>query len=147
MTRAQADLEVRRDVVIPASELRETASRSSGPGGQHVNKSNTRVTLRWNLEQSVAVGSVRRDRLRRRLRKRLTLSGDILVHVGRHRSRARNRELARERLAELIREALTAPRRRKATRPSKAARARGAEAKRRSSARKQLRRRVDPGSS
>jgi len=138
------DLEVRRDLVIPRAELVEAASRSSGPGGQHVNKTNTRVTLRWNLETSCAVGPVRRQRLRRALAARLTRTGDVVIHAGRHRSRARNRELARERLAELIREGVALPRRRRATRPSRAAQAKSLAAKKHASGRKKLRRKVDP---
>lgn len=137
------DLTVQGGVVIPSSELREAASRSSGPGGQHVNKTNTRVTLRWNLLRSVAVGSVRRERLRRVLKTRLTRTGDIVVHVGRYRSRARNREMARERLAGLIREALVLPRRRKATRPARAATERQKTLKQNRSKKKSLRRSVD----
>ena len=63
-----ADLSVSRTVVIPAGELRESASRSGGPGGQHVNKASTRVTLRWNLERSAAISDTQRARLRRRPR-------------------------------------------------------------------------------
>ncbi|MGH7860059.1 MAG: peptide chain release factor-like protein [Candidatus Binatia bacterium] len=63
----EGDLPVRRGVVIPASELEETASRSSGPGGQHVNKSNTRVTLRWRLRESNALDPIARRRVEERL--------------------------------------------------------------------------------
>jgi ribosome-associated protein len=114
-----ADLTVRPGLVIPGAELRETASRSSGPGGQHVNKSATRVTLRWNAARSSALGPVRRARLLTRLARRLTGDGELVVHAGRHRSRARNRELARERLAELVRGAVAAQRPRRATRPTR----------------------------
>ena len=134
---------MRGDIVIRAAELREAASRSSGPGGQHVNKTNTRVTLRWNLEESAAVGPVRKQRLRRALSKRLTRSGDIVVHVGRHRSRARNREWARERLSELIREALITRRSRKPTRPTRTAAEKQKALKQRRSKQKRLRRPVD----
>jgi ribosome-associated protein len=125
------DLEIRSDLVIPGSELVETASRSRGPGGQHVNKTSTRVTLRWNVAESAVLGEARRSRLLRGLAGRLTVRGQLVVHAGRHRSRARNRELARARLAELVREALRRRRPRLATRPSRAARQRALEAKRR----------------
>jgi len=127
---AADDLFVRRGLVIPASELVELASRSGGPGGQHVNKANTRVTLRWNLRESEAPSASQRRRLEERLEGRLTRGGEILVHAARHRSRARNRELARERLAELLREALRTRRARVPTRPSRASRRRVAEQKR-----------------
>lgn len=125
------DLRIRADLVIPAAELEEAASRSGGPGGQHVNKASTRVTLRWNLRESSAIGPVRRVRLLARLGTRLTRAGELIVHASRHRSRARNRELARERIAELVGEALRVRRKRVATKPGKASRARRVETKRR----------------
>ena len=64
---SERDLPVRRGLSIPAGELRESASRAGGPGGQHVNKVSTKVTLRWNPEESAALGPVRRARLRERL--------------------------------------------------------------------------------
>lgn len=128
---SRQELRVQANLVIPADELEETASRSSGPGGQHVNKASTRVTLRWNLRESSALGPVRRARLLARLDTRLTRAGELIVHASRHRSRARNRELARERLAELVRDALRVRRKRVATRPGRAAKARRLETKRR----------------
>lgn len=98
---------VNRYLAIPASELQESASRSGGPGGQHVNKTNTRVTLRWSVRDSEVLSETQRKRLHERLGSRLTRSGELVVHCGSMRSRARNRELARERLAKLVREALS----------------------------------------
>lgn len=136
------DLFVRRGLVIPAAELVEQASRSGGPGGQHVNKANTRVTLRWSVRESAALSASQRRRLEQRLAGSLTRGGELLVHAARHRSRARNRALARERLVERVREALRTRRPRVASRPSRAARARTAERKRRRSALKRTRRPV-----
>lgn len=119
---AAEDLEVGHGLVIPASELRETASRSSGPGGQHVNKASTRVSLRWSVTRSEALGPARRARLIARLGARLTRSGDLVVHADGARSRARNRDAARERLAELVADALRVPRARRPSRPSRGAR-------------------------
>jgi ribosome-associated protein len=138
----EGDLHVRRGLVIPASELRETASRSGGPGGQHVNKANTRVTLHWSLSESRALGDALRSRLAARLGSRLTRAGNLVVHASRHRSRARNRQLARERLAELIDDALRTPAARVPTRVGRGAKRRTVEAKRRHSATKRLRGRV-----
>ena len=138
---SRSDLRVRGDLVIPAEELQEAASRSSGPGGQHVNKASTRVTLRWNVRESAAFGPVRRARLLQRLARRLTRGGELIVHASRHRSRARNRELARERLAELVREALVVQRPRKQSRPTRAAKARRVDAKRQRATVKRTRRR------
>jgi ribosome-associated protein len=139
-----ADLPVQAGLVIPGEELRETASRAGGPGGQHVNKANTRVTLRWDAVASAALSDAQRRRLRRSLGRRLTAAGELVVHAARHRSRARNRELARERLAELVREALRTRAARVATRPTRGSRERALEAKRRRAATKRRRSRVEP---
>ncbi len=142
----RADLEVREDLVIPAEELREAATRASGPGGQHVNKTSTRVTLRWNVVESPSLTAAQRARLLSRLGKRVTRSGDLVVHADRSRSRSRNREHARERIAELIREALTVRRARRPTAPSAAAQARRTDAKTRRASVKRMRGAVDPDS-
>ncbi|MEM7411932.1 MAG: alternative ribosome rescue aminoacyl-tRNA hydrolase ArfB [Myxococcota bacterium] len=139
----ETDLWVRGNLVIPADELRETASRSGGPGGQHVNKANTRVTLHWCLAESRALSDSQRRRVLARLGDRVTRAGNLVVHASRHRSRARNRELARERLAELVRDALRTQRRRVPTRESAASKRRTLEAKRRRSDTKRGRRRVE----
>lgn len=128
---ASEDLRVSERVVIPAEEIHETASRSGGPGGQHVNRRNTRVTLRWNVRESGALEPAQRARLLRRLGARLTRRHHLVVHASRHRSRARNRELARERLAQLVALALARRNKRVATAPSRASRRRALEAKRR----------------
>lgn len=138
----RGDLRIRADLTLPAAELNETASRSSGPGGQHVNKSNTRVTLRWSVAESEALTPAQRRRLRRRLAGRLTRRDALVVHAGRYRSRARNRELARTRLVELVREALQTRRARVATAPSRAARERTRKDKKRRAALKRTRGRV-----
>jgi ribosome-associated protein len=135
-----SDLRVRRGVVIPATELRESASRSSGPGGQHVNKTSTRVTLRWNVELSTAIGERQRALLRTRLAHRLTSDGELIVHAS-SRSQSRNREVARDRLAQLVADALKRTPPRVATRPSRSAVSRGAVAKKRRSDVKRSRRR------
>lgn len=127
--------------MIPASELREQASRSGGPGGQHVNKTSTRVTLRWSVRESQALSPAQRARLIARLGARLTRAGELVVHAGRQRSRARNRQAARERLVELVRGALARRRPRVATRASRGIRERGVAEKRRRGAVKRQRRR------
>jgi ribosome-associated protein len=115
---------VKRGLVIPEDELHVEFSRSGGPGGQNVNKVATRVTLRWALSASRALGEVQRGRLQRRLGARMTRAGELLVHADESRSQARNREIARRRLAEIVRRALAEPRVRRATRPTKASRER-----------------------
>jgi ribosome-associated protein len=127
------ELRVSRGLLIPADELREAASRSSGPGGQHVNKTNTRVTLRWNIEASDALSDRQRTRILARLAHRLTGASDLIVHADRARSRTRNRERARLQLAAIVREALSVERTRVATKPSRGAKKRRVEQKKRRS--------------
>jgi ribosome-associated protein len=135
------DLRVRRGLVIPAGELRASASRSSGPGGQHVNKSNTRVTLRWNIETSEVLSDRQRALLRSRLDHRLTRDGELVLHAGRARSRTHNLERVRERLAEIVSDGLATTRTRIATKASAGARKRQAQRKRHRSEVKSKRRR------
>lgn len=139
-------LRVRGDLSIPEGELREAATRSSGPGGQHVNKTSTRVTLRWNALRSPSLTPAQRRRLAEKLGARLTRTGDLVVHSDRTRSRARNRELARERIVELVAGALARPRPRKATRPSTASRMRRRDEKTHRGRLKRTRGRVGPDS-
>ena len=117
-------------LVIPDAELQERFSRSSGPGGQSVNTTDSRVELRWDVAASGALGEEQRSRLLAHLAGRLT-DGTIGIAASEHRSQLLNRNAARARLAALIAEAL-APRSpaRRATRPSRAARQRRLEDKR-----------------
>lgn len=98
---------------IPISELRFTAARSSGPGGQHVNKVETRVILSFDLAGSPSLSPEQKARIQERLASRVTKAGVLRVTAQRHRSQAANRKLAVERFASLLREALAedAPRR------------------------------------
>ncbi|MCP4037786.1 MAG: aminoacyl-tRNA hydrolase [bacterium] len=114
------DLEIPPYLVISETEIEEAASRSGGPGGQHVNKSNTRVTLRWDLRASTAPSERQRATLLERLAPRLTRTGELVVHADRTRSRSRNREQARDRIRELVREALCERPDRRPTRPTRA---------------------------
>ena len=131
------DLQITRKVQIPDSELRESFSRSSGPGGQNVNKLATKVELRWVPATSVALSEVDREYLLKRLATRLTASGELIVTCEEHRTQARNREEARAKLATLIRDALVRPKKRRPTKPSKGSVKRRLEGKsRRSSIKK-----------
>ena len=121
---------------IPASELVELASRSGGPGGQHVNTSSTRVTLRWNLRDTRGLRPEAKARALARLAKRLTREGEIVLHADRHRSRHRNRQDARERLQGLVVAALVVETPRRPTKPSRAAKTRRLDSKRRQGAAK-----------
>lgn len=130
---------MRPGLTIPAGELRETASRAGGPGGQHVNKASTRVTLRWAVAESAALSEAQRARLALRLAGRLSRDGELAVHASDERSRARNRTLARERLAELVRTALAVRRPRRATAPTRGSRERRLAQKRRRAVNKRAR--------
>lgn len=127
------DLVINARVTIPAVELEYAASRSSGPGGQHVNTTDSRIQLRWNVEESAVLSDMQRARLLRTLASRLTESGDLLVACDTHRSQRRNREEAAQRLAQLVREALIPPRPRKKTRPTRASRERRLQEKKKRS--------------
>ena len=134
-------LEVTPALAIPLAELEYRASRSGGPGGQHVNTSSTRVEVWWDVAGSPSLSAEQRARLLARLASRLDGAGRLRVVSSDTRSQLRNREEATERLAKLVAAALVVPKRRKPTRPSRAAKAARLEAKRRRSATKQERRR------
>lgn len=135
------DLFIKNGISIPASELSFSASRASGPGGQHVQKTSTRITLRWNIPTSTALSGIQKARVMRKLQPRLSGDGDLLIHVETTRSQYRNRMIARERLAELLAQALKVPKKRMPTRPSKAAKARRLDEKKKRSTTKERRKR------
>lgn len=119
-----------RRVRIPDDELSWKFTRSSGPGGQHVNTSDTRVELRWSLDDTSLLDEAEKQRARERLRSRLR-DGTIMVVSSQYRSQHRNREAARTRLTALVEAAIAPTKRRRPTRVSKAADQRRLDAKRR----------------
>ena len=129
---------------IPADEIGIRVSRASGPGGQHVNTSSTRVEVRWNVRTSPSLTEADRAWLLERLAHRLDRHGAIRVVSSARRSQQQNRTAAIDRLHQLVREALRRPKTRRPTKPSRAARAARLSDKRRRSERKVRRRRVDP---
>lgn len=116
-------------IFIDESELKESFIRSSGPGGQNVNKVATAVQLRFAAMASRALPDELKARLPRVAGNRLTDAGELIIEAKRFRSQERNREDARERLAALLRKANERPKPRKPTRPSKAAKQRRLNAK------------------
>jgi ribosome-associated protein len=130
-------IRVTRSVVLPLSEIELRFSRSSGPGGQHANRSETRVEAVFDVEASQALTEIQRRRVLARV-------GPTIRAVAQdERSQWRNRELAIERVAEQLREALRVERKRVPTKPTRASRERRLEDKRRRSETKRLRREPD----
>jgi ribosome-associated protein len=133
-------LRINRSLAIPSDEIVLRFSPSGGPGGQHANRSSTRVDLSWNVDASRALGPRQRARIKGHLRNRLDSSGTLRLSSDKHRSQTRNREEVRARLARLVSEALRPRRSRIATTPSRAAEERRLRSKRRRSDIKKLRR-------
>jgi ribosome-associated protein len=133
-------LVVNSELAIPRVEIEFRASRSGGPGGQHVNTSSTRAEVSWNLGRSRAVSDEQRARLREKLASRIDADGNVRVVASSSRSQLRNREEAERRLTALLRRALLVPKRRRKTRPTAASIESRLRAKRLRSERKSRRR-------
>ena len=134
--------EITPALLLPLTELEFRATRSGGPGGQHVNTSATRIEVWWDVRSSPALTEEQRARLLARLSSRLDSEGRLRVVASESRSQLRNREAATERLCDLVASALAVRKPRKRTKPSRAAKAARLEAKRRRSALKRDRRRA-----
>jgi len=113
------DLPIKNGIVIPGYEIEVTASRSGGPGGQHVNKADTRITVRWNVKETGALDEKQKERVLKNLQARLTSGGDLIIHHSSSRSQAQNKKNALASLAREVRKALYVPKKRMATRISK----------------------------
>ena len=133
-------LAVNQSLSIPRGELDVRVSRSSGAGGQHVNKTSSRVEVFWNIRTSKAVTEEQRTLLLSRLQSKLTSDGSVRVVASDMRSQSRNREIAEERLGEMVRRALAVRRKRKPTTPTRAAKEARLESKKRHSRKKDERR-------
>lgn len=133
-------LSINPSLQIPDEELHETFVRTSGPGGQNVNKVATAVQLRFDVRGSPSLPEAVRQRLLKLAASRITNEGVLVIEAQRFRSQEQNRADARQRLAALIRQATVAPKTRRATKPSRAAKEKRLESKRRRSETKQLRR-------
>jgi ribosome-associated protein len=131
---ASESIRVTRTVTVPLAEIELRTSRSSGPGGQHAQKSETRVEAVFDVEASASLTPAQKRRV-------VAKAGPVLRAIAQdERSQLRNKELAVERLTEVLREALRVPRHRVPTKPSKAAKQRRVDDKKRRGETKKLRR-------
>lgn len=133
-------IEISAGVLVPHEELILRASRSSGPGGQHVNTSSTRIELVWDIASSPSIDDDMRARLMQRLSNRVDSAGKIRLVAQSERSQLRNRDAVIERFGKMIRGALVEQKLRKATKPTKASKRKRIEAKKHRAAVKQQRR-------
>lgn len=137
-------IEVTAEIELDEGELKERFIRSSGPGGQNVNKVATAVQLRFNVAKSKSLPADVRHRLLARGDRRMTVAGELVIEARRHRTLERNREDALQRLLELLREAAVPPLPRKKTRPSMNQKRQRLELKRHRTTTKQRRQKPNP---
>ena len=116
----KTNLHIKNGISIPTHELEITASRSGGPGGQHVNKSDTKITVRWNVKNSSALDQNQKEIVIQNLQSRLTNDGDLIINNSSSRSQQQNKENALDQLAYTVKKALYVPKKRMGTKVSKA---------------------------
>ena len=117
------DVLVKPGLTIPGHELEITTSRAGGPGGQHVNKTDSRISVRWNVLTTTVLNELQKMRVATNLQARLTAEGYVVVHNSESRSQVSNKEAALEQLALMVRKALHVPKKRKPTKASTSAKA------------------------
>ena len=135
-------LVVNSHVRIPRTELDIRASRSGGPGGQHVNTSSTKIELQWQPGASIAFNDAQRARVVAALATKLDTEGWLRLTASEHRSQLQNRDAAEARLVALVKEALVVPKQRRATKPTLTSKVKRLESKSQRSEVKQQRRRI-----
>ena len=123
------DVALGRGVLVPESEFEVRTSRSSGPGGQGVNTTDSKVELRWDVTTTSALTSAQRELVLQRLASRLTDDGVLILQSSEHRSQHRNREAVVARFRAIVGEALVPPKVRRRTRPTRASKERRLQAK------------------
>ena len=136
---AKDDVFVKPNVVIPAHELELTASRAGGPGGQHVNKTSSKIVLRWNVRETGVLSEAQKMRVLEKLASELTNDGEIIIHSSESRSQSANKKEALVRLGKKIAKALQVPKKRMKTKVSKAAKEKRLEEKKKHGQVKKLR--------
>ena len=137
-------IKITDSIYINESELMESFIRSSGPGGQHVNKVATAVQLRFNAKTSGNISKEVYNRLRTIAGSKLTEDGNLIIVSQVHRSQIQNRQIALDKLISLLQQAAKKPKRRKKTRPSRASVEKRLRNKRLQSEKKKSRRNIDP---
>ena len=115
------DVIVQEGIIIPEHELEITTSRSGGAGGQHVNKTDTRITIRWNVKNTQVLSPEQKERVLEKIQSRLTVDGDLIIHNSESRSQQHNRKMALAQLAHVVHKALHIPKKRMKMRISKGA--------------------------
>jgi len=133
-------LVVNRRISISFGEFRFTFARSSGPGGQNVNKVNTKVTLHWSVDSSPSLSEDMRERFRAKYGQRINKHGELVIYSERYRNQGRNVSDCLTKLREMLLDVALAPKKRKPTRPSRGAKERRLREKKARAQTKQLRR-------
>lgn len=128
------------NIAVPIAEFRLTFSRSSGPGGQNVNKVNSKVTLHWDVTATASLPEDVKRRLLAKYHQQINVNGQLVIASQRYRDQLRNRMDCLEKLRQMVLGVATPPKRRRPTRPSRAARERRMRAKRQQSEKKRMRR-------
>lgn len=134
-------LKVSANIQIPDAELQFQYVRSSGPGGQNVNKVSSKAVLRWNVRESAAISAEVRQRFLAKYAARVTMAGEVLISSQRYRDQQRNTSDCLEKLRAMLTTIARPPKRRRATKPTVASRQRRVSEKRIHSQKKQTRRR------